>query len=383
MDKKLPKFNSTVASLVVAALAAAGVAIAVEHWRSAQQISRVKESAQRLEVATTATAPAPVAAAAPRAGGWVASAAGRVEPRGGEVRVGAQASGKVVQVLSRMNDTVKAGDLLVRLADDDVLAKMAGATAEAAVRRRERDTEPGTKLVVDRRNAEDAVSVAERNAFRARMELDRLLIATANGTTVADKDLDAARTAITETKDKLEAERATLRRVQALPGMPLTSRLEASLAVARAELSVIEAAVERTRVRAPTDGTVLIVNTRVGETATPSPEDVLLVFGDVSQMQIRAEIEERDVGKIRAGQAVVVRSDAYTGQEFKGTVLRIASALGAPRIVSKGPRRQNDHDVMQVVIGLEGRPSLISGLRVDVFFRPDTVGNAAGAARAN
>ncbi|CAN0447936.1 unnamed protein product, partial [Phaeothamnion confervicola] len=253
-----------------------------------------------------------------------------------------QRPGKVVQVLARMNDNVKSGDLLVRLADDEVMARLSGAMAEASVRRRERDTEPAVKLVADRRVAEDALSSAERNVFRTRMDLDRLQIAAGIATTQSDKEIDAARAALIEANEKVEAERSNVRRVAALAGMPLPTRLEASLAAARAELSVIENAVERTRVRAPGNGTVLMVNTRAGETVSPSPEDVLLVFGDVSQMQIRAEIEERDVGKIRTGQAVVVRSDAFPGQEFAGRVQRTANALGSPRIVSKGPRRQND-----------------------------------------
>ncbi len=381
-NSKLPKVNSTVASLVVAAVAAAGVAVGVEHWRSGQ--SRVKDTAA---AAVELAAPPAVAArmTAPRAGGWVASAPGRVEPRGGEVRLGAQMAGKVGQLAVRMNDNVKAGDLLVRIADDEVMAKLSGAMAEASVRRRERDGEPAVKIIADRRAAEDALSFAERNVFRTRLELDRLQMARTAATPPVDKDIDAARTALSEANDKLETERANYRRVTAVAGLPLPTRLEASLAVARSELAAVESALERTRVRAPADGTVLLVNTRVGETVTPSPEDVLVLFGDISQMQIRAEIEERDVGKIRNGQAVVVRSDAFPGQEFAGTVRRTANALGTPRIVGKGPRRQNDQDVMQVEIDLDGRTPLVSGMRVDAFFRPDaTVGaTTVQPARAN
>lgn len=383
MDK-LPKVNSTVASLVVASIAAAAVAITVEYWRTQQSNQRLKETAPITALTTT---PASASSKAPstKTGNWVASAPGRVEPRDGEVRIGAQMPGKVTQVLARMNDNVRAGDLLVRLSDDEVMAKLPAALAEASVRRRERDTEQAVKLIADRRVAEDNLSLAERAAFRARMELDRLQITAANGVTLGEKEIDTARIALAEANDKLEQERANLRKVSALPGMPLPTRLEASLAAARAELGVIENAVERTRVRAPGDGTVLIVNTRVGETVTPSPEDVLLVFGDLSQMKVRAELEERDIGKIRAGQGVIVRSDAFPGQDFTGTVQRTANALGAPRIAVKGQRKQNDQDVLQVLINLDGRPPLVSGLRVDVFFRPDaTVGvPPLNAPRAN
>lgn len=380
MDKKSPKVNSTFASLIVAAIAAGVVAIVVEHGRS----SRRADAGLRAPAAAVQPPQTPgvASSAQPKAGGWTASAPGRVEPNEGEVRIGAQMPGKIAQVHVRMNDTVRAGDLLARLVDDEPAAKLAAALTEVAVRRRERDTEPAQKLAAERRAAEDAVSNAERALFQARMSLDRLQTAATGGTT-NDKEIEAARAAIAESTQKLEQERASLRRVQALAGMPLPTRLEGSLATARAELALIETALERTRIRAPSDGTVLLVNTRAGETVTPSPEDVLMVFGDLSRLRIRAEIEERDVGKIRSGQSVVVRTDAFPGQDFAGRVERTANALGAPRLNAKGPRRPSDQDVLQVMIELEGRPPLIPGMRVDVFFRPDATVGAPAPTRAN
>lgn len=373
MDK-VPRFNSTVAMLLVAAMAAGGIALTVEHWRSTQQ-ARNSNNTQLTAITQSGTSVTSSAQAqrqpATRTGGWSASAPGRIEPRDGEVRIGAQMPGKVAQVLVRMNNTVKAGDLLVRLLDDEVMAKLTGALAEASVRRRERDGEPAVKLVAERRTAEDALSFAERAVFKARMDLDKLQMNAARA-----KEIEAARTVLTEAGDKLEQERNNVRRVSSQSGMPLPTRLEASLAVARAELTAIETAVERTRIRAPSDGTILIVNTRVGETVTPSPEDVLLQFGDLSMLRVRAEVEERDVGKIRAGQSVIVRSDAYPGQDFNGRVEATANALGAPRISSKGPRRPSDQDVLQVLVDLDGRPPLIPGMRVDVFFKPDATADA-------
>lgn len=373
------KLNSTTASLVVAAVAAGVVALSVEHWSSSRATGRTK--AEQGAAMQAVGMPATAANRGADKGGvnWSASAPGRVEPRDGEVRIGAQMPGKVAQVLVRMNDAVKAGDLLVRLADEEQAAKLSAALAEVSVRRRERDGEPANKIVAERRAAEDIVSVSERNVFRARTELDRLQINLATGVGTA-KERDGARVGLTEANDKLESDRANLRRVLTTPGLPLPTRLESGLATARAELALVETALERTRIRAPADGTVLQVNTRAGETVSPSPEDVLVSFGDLTTLRVRAEIEERDVAKIRVGQMIVVRSDAYPGQEFTGKVDRMAQSLGAPRIASKGPRRPNEQDVLQVLIDLDGRPALLPGMRVDVFFRPDLTSGSPGAA---
>lgn len=363
----MPKLNSTLASLLVAAAATATTALLIEHVRQPKQGER------RVSTAVAAVkAPKPA---------WAASAPGRVEPRSGEVRIGAQMPGKVVQVLVGMNDLVRAGDLLVRLADDEPMAKLAAATAEVAVRRRERDSETVPRIANDRRVAEDALSSAERGLFRAKMDLDQLLSTIDTGK-VTPEMIVTARAAITEAAERVETERASLRRVQALPGMPLPTRLESTVAQARAELALVEAAIDRTRIRAPFDGNVLHINTRVGETVSPSPEDVLVLMGDLSVLRVRAEIEERDIAQLRVGQPVIVRSDTFPGKEFTGTVERMAKALGLQRFAPKGPRRQTEVDVLQVLINLDGTTPLLPGMRVDVFFKPDDAGGKSAAVDA-
>ena len=85
-----------------------------------------------------------------------------------------------------------------------------------------------------------------------------------------------------------------------------------------------------------------------------------------------AEVEERDVSKIRTGQSAVVRSDAFPGREFGGRIESMGQALGPPRLSQRGPRRPSDVDVLEVFIDLEPNSPLLPGMRVDVFFKPET-----------
>jgi HlyD family secretion protein len=301
---------------------------------------------------------------------WAASATGRVEPKSGEVRVTAEVPGRIVNVAAGLNDRAKSGDLLIRLDDDDALTKVAGANAEAQVRVRERNEEDARGLQLERRNAEDAVSSAERSVFGAQQAFDDALDKKRNNSG-NDEDVDKARTKFTDANKKLADERANLASVNAKSGMPLPTRVEAALSVARAELTAAEFGVEHTRVRAPFDGTVLNVIAKEGEVAAPSPENTLLVFGDLTAMKVRAEVEERDAAKIHIGQRVVVRADAYPDQDFEGRVGSIAQSLSQPNIVSRGPRRPNDVEVLEAMVDLDGLPPLLTGMRVDVFFKHD------------
>lgn len=313
---------------------------------------------------------------------WAASAPGRVEPTGGEVKITPQAGGRIAEVLVGVNDKVLAGDLLVRLDDGELEARVAAAEAEVNVRRRERDSEPATGKTQERRVVEDAFAAAERSVASSRGELDRLTRAARTGT-ASPADVQTARDAVAQAQQRLDQARTNLRKFNAGTGLPLQTRLEAGIAAARAELTLADAALERTRIRAPRDATILQVLATPGETAAPSPENVLVVLGDMSKLRVRAEIEERDVGKVRVGQAAIVRSDAYPGKDYEGKVASIAQALGPGKLSVKGPRKPTDIDVLEIMIDLNGTPPLISGMRVDVFLKPDATANAAVPAKQN
>ena len=122
-----------------------------------------------------ATLPPSRSASATPKTAWAASAPGRVEPSGGEVRIGAQGPGRIAEVLVSLNDKVAAGDLMVRLDDDELIGRVNSAAAEAAIRKRDRDNTEVSGKAQERRTAEDGVANAERQLVQAREEADRHL----------------------------------------------------------------------------------------------------------------------------------------------------------------------------------------------------------------
>ncbi len=355
----MPRIDSTVTTLIIALALAAGLGYGVNEW---SEVRKREQKSAALETSKAQPAQAK--------SNWIASAPGRVEPRGGEVRIGSQVAGRIIDVVAGLGDRVQSGDLLVRLDDEEARTRLISAEAELAVRRRERDAENVNGAAQDRRAAEDVLAAAERTMHAARIDLDRVQSDRRRNAASAD-EVAKARSALVVATEKLEQEREAYRRVAARSGMPLPTRLEAGLTAARADLSLAELAFERTRIRAPSDGTVLQTNVKVGEMIAPTPELAAVTMGDVSALRVRAEVEERDVGKIRVGQRVVVRSDAFSGRDFEGRVASIAEYVGPPRLPSRGPRKPTDVDILEVMIDLDGRPPLLAGMRTDVFFRAD------------
>ncbi len=299
---------------------------------------------------------------------WLAAAPGRVEPKFGLVRISAQLPGRIADVNVKLNDEVEDGELLIRLDDEEARARLQAAETEAASRKRERDSQPLDKARDDVRKAEDAVFSAERSVTSTRFELEFELQAKRTSSGTADRVADARRN-LTTAKERLVKERSAYATAQAKSDVPAPSRLESALQASRSDVAVAEAVLEKTRIRASGAGTVLQLPAKVGEMVVPSPEQPLAVLGDMSVVRIKAEVDEHDVAKIKLGGKVDVKSNAFPGRAFTGTVTELSPTLGSPKFALRSARRPTDVEVLEVTINLEGSTPLVPGMRADAFFK--------------
>jgi len=113
---------------------------------------------------------------------------------------------------------------------------------------------------------------------------------------------------------------------------------------------------------------VLKVDVKAGEVAAPSLPQPLLLLGDLSQLRVRAELDEHNTGKIKVGEAVIVRAEGFPGQTFAGKVAAIAPLVQPARLASPGSRNLTDFSVNEVMVDLNEPGPLIAGMTVDVYF---------------
>ncbi len=308
---------------------------------------------------------------------WVASAPGRVEPKGGEIVIGATMSGRVVAVQVEESQKVSRGDILVQLDDEGMAARFQASRIEALRAKKDRDDNGGGDS--EYRVTEDDISNAELALWNARDVLDRAAGKRRSGENTPS-DLDEARKSYVAAVALLVTKRDALVDLQSRKKRPNPNRQESALAAARSEQSIAAALVEKTHIRAPIDGTVLKVAAKVGATVAPSPDLVLVTMGDLAKLRVKAEVDERDVGRVKAGQAAIVRADAFQGQDFTGKVTSIAPALSSPGLRDRGAARRTDVDVLEIFVDLDADTPLIPGLRVDVFFKSATPAGTTPAA---
>jgi len=98
---------------------------------------------------------------------------------------------------------------------------------------------------------------------------------------------------------------------------------EVQLKQAEANLSMVEAQQARAIIKSPIDGVVLSLPFKEGELA--SPGSTLAAVGKVSELELTIYVDEKELGKVEAGQGAMIKVNAFPDKVFTGKVAKIAS----------------------------------------------------------
>ncbi len=139
----------------------------------------------------------------------------------------------------------------------------------------------------------------------------------------ADPDqLRAALAGVSSASARRDANQAHLDLILAGPTPEQLAVGEAAVAQAVAALERAKAALAHSEVRAPFSGTVVAVESDVGNMAVPG--QVAVILGTLDQLQVRTtDLSELDVAHVRVGERVIVTVDPLPGQEFTGVVSHV------------------------------------------------------------
>jgi HlyD family secretion protein len=202
------------------------------------------------------------------------------------VTVGTQVSGIVEELYADFNDIVTKGKVIARL-DPSIL--------------------------------QTQVETANANLVNANANLERQKVAVADAVTklARAKELSAK-----QLINKVELENAEVALKQAEAQLKSTQS-----SIVQAEASVNKAKVDlaHTVITAPIDGIVIKRSVDKGQTvaASMSAPELFIIAADLTKMQVNASIDESEVGRMRPGQAVTFRVDAYPTETFHGTVKQV------------------------------------------------------------
>jgi HlyD family secretion protein len=185
------------------------------------------------------------------------------------VTVGTQVSGTVLERLADFNDTVKRGQVLLRLDPANLQARLRQSQAQRAA-------------------AQAALTLAEASFARNQQLVGQGFI--------SELALDQSR-----------RER---------------SAAQANVALAQAQVDAARTDLDNSVITSPIDGVVIRRNIDVGQTVAASFQtpELYLLAKDLRQMQIHTSVSEADVGQVAVGLPVRFTVDAYPDAEFQGEV---------------------------------------------------------------
>ncbi|MGD8925281.1 MAG: efflux RND transporter periplasmic adaptor subunit [Thioalkalispiraceae bacterium] len=148
----------------------------------------------------------------------------------------------------------------------------------------------------------------------------------------------------------------------------------ATIKVSDSKLAVAVAALERTRLIAPFDGTIAEVNGELGEFVTPSPIGIptppAIDLIDTSCLYVAAPIDEVDAPEIKAGMTARISLDAFGKEYFKGKVRRVA-----PYVLDV-EKQARTVDVEVDFLSKKDNANMLPGYTADVEVIIDSVQNS-------
>lgn len=233
----------------------------------------------------------------------VVSASGKVYPEI-EVKVSPDISGEITELTVQEGDTVKKGQLLARIYADLYDIQRDQAASGVAQTRAQ---------VANSQASLDALAAQQEQAERTYNMQKRLFddkVISQNEFNIADANY---KTAKANYKAAVEGIKSG----------------EAGIASAQANLNKANKDLGRTEILAPMDGVVSLLSVKKGEKVAGNSFTLgteILRIADMSKIEVRVDVGENDVPKVKIGDSAIIDIDAYSDRKFKGIVTQIASS---------------------------------------------------------
>lgn len=257
--------------------------------------------------------------------------------------------GQVAAVLVGDTQSVRQGQVLVRIDDRDARIALASAEAELARAQRQfnetRATGGGLLAQVDARDAEIVraraqLASADADTTRAKVDYERRRALSASGAVSGDELTSAtnrlagaqaavalARAGLTQATSTKAAAQGTYSANQALT-RGISAGESPEVLAARARVDQARLDLERTIIHAPLNGIVTRRAVQVGQRLAPGATAMMIV--PTAQMYVDANFKEAQLTRVKPGQKAVLTSDLYGGDvKYHGRIVGFAGGTGA------------------------------------------------------
>jgi HlyD family secretion protein len=231
------------------------------------------------------------------------NASGKVYPED-ERKVSSDVSGEVVEMYVEEGDSVRKGQLLAKVFADVLTSDRDRAAS-----------------IVNQQQAQVGNTEASLRSFEARLNQAKLTYDRQkklyDEKVISKAEFETAESAYLTARADLDAAKQTIR-----SGKAGVQSAQASLTAANKNLS-------RTTVISPMDGIVSLLAVKKGERVAGNSFSLgteIMRVADMSKIEVRVDVGENDIPKVKIGDSAIVEVDAYNDRKFKGVVTQISSS---------------------------------------------------------
>jgi HlyD family secretion protein len=228
------------------------------------------------------------------------TASGKIYPET-EVKISPEVSGEIVQLNIQEGDSIRRGALMVKI-NPAIYSSMVN-QQQAML------DETKARASNTREMAEQAK--AQFNQAQASYDRSTRLY---NEKVISAVEFEQAKTTYLSAKASYEAARANI------------SGGQYGVQGAAAILSQARENLRKTTVVAPVSGIVSQLNVKLGERVLGTAQMAgteMLTIADMARIEVRVDVSETDIAKVKLGDTAIIEADAYRNRKFKGIVSRV------------------------------------------------------------
>jgi HlyD family secretion protein len=247
----------------------------------------------------------------------IVNASGKIYPEV-EVKVSPEISGIITELNIKEGDTVKRGQVLARIDADQYNIQRSQAAGTVAASQAQvaasQAQVSNSQAALDALNAQ--LEQNQRNYDRLKKLFDEKVI--------SRSELDVAEAGLRSAKANYNAAVQGIR-----GGTANVQSARAGVQQSQATLQRANKDLSRTIITAPSDGVVSLLNVKKGESVAGNSFNVgteILRIADMQKIEVRVDVGENDIPKVKLGDSALIEVDAYNGRKFKGLVTQIASS---------------------------------------------------------
>ncbi len=246
-----------------------------------------------------------------------------------KIQVASKVVGKVAWIGVEKGDAVKAGQVIVRLEDDEYKAQMQQArgqlmTLEARLQELEAGSRP-EEVAAAKANVEQARADLEN----AKVQLDRARQLAADKV-LAKSSLDDAQARYDAAVARVRSLEKTYELVRIGPRKEVIAAMRGQVEQARGMVAFAETQLANTLIQAPVTGTILERGVERGEFVTTSfvgergAKGYVVTLADLNDLRVELDISQNDFSKLGPKQKGVITVDAYPDKKWDGVIDEIS-----------------------------------------------------------